>query len=289
VSEPPDPASKRTGTSGRILLTNLQIRILSAAVLGIAVLGLVWVGGTVCRVLAAAVGGLVFYEWAAMRRAPASAEHRWLAALCLAVVLVCLVVGLPAKQLFGAIALAVLISAAHGWLRGQGRWHASGVAYASVSAVTLALLRADDSSGLLAILYLFAVVWATDVLAYFVGRAVGGPKLAPAISPSKTWSGAIGGAVGGVLAGTLFAALSGWGGFWAAGVALALAIVSQLGDLLESFLKRRQGVKDSGQLIPGHGGLMDRVDGLVAAGWALYVVGVAFGSGDNPASGLVGG
>jgi phosphatidate cytidylyltransferase len=289
VSQPPDPAQKGTGTSGGINLTNLQIRILSAAILGIAVLGLVWVGGTVCRVLAAAVAGLIFYEWAAMRRLPASAEHRWLAALCLAAVLVCLVLGLPAKQLFAAIALATAISAVHGWLRGQGRWYASGVAYALVSGVTLALLRADDSSGLQAILYLFAVVWATDVIAYFVGRAVGGPKLAPTISPSKTWSGAIGGALGGLVAGTLFAALSGWGGLWAAAVALMLAVVSQFGDLLESFLKRRQGVKDSSQLIPGHGGLMDRVDGLVAAGWALYVIGVAFGSGDNPASGLVGG
>jgi phosphatidate cytidylyltransferase len=289
VSAAPDPAPKSDGTSSRIRLTNLQIRILSAVVLGIAALGLVWLGGIVCRVLAAAVAGVVFYEWAAMRRTPTTSEHRWLAAFCLAVVLALLVLGFSAKSLFAAIAAGVAITAVHGGGRGQGFWYASGMAYAAVSGVTLALLRGDDRAGLLAILFLFAVVWATDVLAYFVGRAVGGPKLAPSISPSKTWSGAIGGALGGLAAGALFAGLTGWGGIWAAAVAVVLAIVSQFGDLLESSLKRRQGVKDSSHLIPGHGGVMDRVDGLVAAGWALYVIGVLFGSGDNPASGLVGG
>jgi phosphatidate cytidylyltransferase len=270
-------------------LTNLQVRILSAIVLAAVVLGVVWLGGIFCRVLSAAVAGIIFYEWATMRRPAASAEHRWLAAACVAVVAVCLVAGLAAKWLFGGIVAAVALTALHGRLRGQGAWYASGVAYATVSAVTLALLRGDDRSGLLAMLFLFAVVWATDVLAYFVGRAVGGPKLAPSISPGKTWSGAVGGAVGGVVAGTLFALLAGWGGVWAGAVSLVLAVVSQFGDLLESSLKRRQGVKDSSQLIPGHGGLMDRVDGLVAAGWALYVIGMIFGSGNNPASGLVGG
>jgi phosphatidate cytidylyltransferase len=283
-----DPAPESAGSSGRIPLTNLQIRILSAAVLGLAVLGLVWMGGAVCRVLTATVAAVIFYEWSAMQRQSASLEHRWLAALCLAAVMAGLVVGLAAEWLFGLGALAVAICAVHGSVRGQGLWHASGVAYAAASGLTLALLRDDDRAGLLAILFLFAVVWATDVLAYFVGRALGGPKLAPAISPGKTWSGAVGGALGGLLAGALFAAVTGWGGWWAAVVALGLAIVSQLGDLLESFLKRRQGVKDSSRLIPGHGGLMDRVDGLVAAGWALYLIGASFG-GDNPALGLVGG
>jgi phosphatidate cytidylyltransferase len=270
-------------------LTNLQIRILSAIVLGAAVLGLVWLGGIVCRVLAALVAGAIFYEWAAMRREPTSAEHHLISAACLGLVLGCLVVGFQAKALFAAAALATLASSLHGWARGQGLWNASGVAYAAVSAITLSLIRGDDRAGLLALLFLFAVVWATDVFAYFVGRTMGGPKLAPSISPSKTWSGAVGGAVGGLACGALFAALTGWGEIWIAAIALALAVISQFGDLLESYLKRRQGVKDSSHLIPGHGGLMDRVDGLVAAAWALYVIGMLFGSADNPASGLVGG
>jgi phosphatidate cytidylyltransferase len=270
-------------------LTNLQIRILSAIVLGVAVLGLVWLGGLVCRILAALVAGAIFYEWAAMRREPTSTGHHWLSALCLGLVLACLVLGFEARVLFTVAALAILVSGMHGWARGQGLWNTSGVAYAALSAVTLSLIRGDERAGLLAILFLFAVVWATDVFAYFVGRAIGGPKLAPSISPSKTWSGAGGGAIGGVAGGVLFAALTGWGGIWVAAIALALAVIAQFGDLLESFLKRRQGVKDSSHLIPGHGGFMDRVDGLVAAAWALYLIGTLFGSADNPASGLVGG
>jgi phosphatidate cytidylyltransferase len=270
-------------------LSNLQIRILSAIVLGVAVLGLVWLGGIVCRVLAALVAGAIFYEWAAMRRAATSTDHHWLSALCLALALGCLVIGFQARILFIATAVAILVPSVHGWARGQGLWNASGVAYAAISAVTLSLIRGDGQAGLLAILFLFAVVWATDVFAYFVGRAVGGPKLAPSISPGKTWSGAVGGAVGGLAGGALFAELTGWGNIWVAATALVLAVIAQLGDLLESFLKRRQGVKDSSHLIPGHGGFMDRVDGLVVAAWALYVIGMLFGSADNPASGLVGG
>ena len=143
------------------------------------------------------------------------------------------------------------------------------------------------SPGLLAILFLFAVVWATDIFAYFVGRSLGGPKLAPAISPGKTQSGAIGGTVGGVLAGIALAAFAGLGNLpLLALVALLLSIVSQVGDLFESWVKRRHGVKDSGNIIPGHGGVMDRVDGLVAAAFALYAIGSMLGSADKPAQAL---
>ena len=201
-----------------------------------------------------------------------------------------LIAGLPAVTqliLVAALVLAVAIAAS---LRGASQWEAGGLAYAALSGFSLAYLRGGDHAGLVAILFLFAVVWATDILAYFVGRALGGPKLAPSISPGKTWSGAIGGAVGGLLAG------AGDRGIDRLGRAggprrsrLLLAIVSQVGDLFESFVKRRNGVKDSSHIIPGHGGVMDRVDGLVAAAFTLYVIGVLFGSADNPASGLVGG
>jgi phosphatidate cytidylyltransferase len=250
---------------------------------------LVWLGGIVCRVLAGVVIAVVFYEWSTMPQRRVSPEHRWLAASWVGAAVVGLVLALSPKWLFAIIALGVAVTALHGKLRGEGLWHASGIAYAAISGVTLALLRDDDRAGMIAILFLFAVVWATDIFAYFVGRAVGGPKLAPSISPGKTWSGAVGGVVGGVVAGILLAAITGWAGLWAGGVALLLSVVSQLGDLLESWFKRRQGVKDSSHLIPGHGGFMDRVDGLVAAGWALYLIGIVFGSGNNPASGLVAG
>jgi phosphatidate cytidylyltransferase len=138
-------------------------------------------------------------------------------------------------------------------------------------------------------LFLFATVWATDILAYFVGRAIGGPKLAPSISPGKTWSGAIGGAVAGAAAGLVVAAAMGSASLaWIGLIAIVLSVVSQAGDLFESSVKRRNGVKDSGSLIPGHGGVMDRVDGLVAAAFALYVIGWLTGSADNPAQALFG-
>lgn len=289
MSAPPEPPPESAGDPSRKHLTNLQIRIVSAIVLAVVILGLVWLGGVVCRILAALVAAIVYYEWAAMRRLPTGSLHQWTSALCLAAVLALLILDVDARTLFAATTVAVAVAAAHGWWSGNGFWNASGIAYAGVSGITLALIRNDDQAGLIALLFLFAVVWATDVFAYFAGRSIGGPKLAPSISPSKTWSGAIGGAVGGLAAGALCAVLAGSGGAWMALVALMLAIVSQFGDLLESFLKRRQGVKDSSHLIPGHGGLMDRVDGLVAAGWALYVVGALLGSADNPASGLVGG
>ncbi|MER9183789.1 phosphatidate cytidylyltransferase, partial [Mesorhizobium sp. M0767] len=136
-------------------------------------------------------------------------------------------------------------------------------------------------------LFLFAVVWATDIFAYFVGRSIGGPRLAPSISPGKTRSGALGGVVGGVVAGLLLAAVAGTGNLVVLGVvALVLSIVAQAGDLFESWVKRRHGRKDSGTLIPGHGGIMDRVDGLVAAAFALYVIGWISATADHPAQGL---
>jgi len=151
---------------------------------------------------------------------------------------------------------------------------AAGVLYAGAMLISVCLLRASSSDGLPAILWLFAVVWGADVMAYFGGRLIGGPKLWPRISPGKTWAGFGVGVVCGALAGLL-----------AAGAAsssvllfvfgLATAAVSQGGDLFESFLKRRFGVKDSSHLIPGHGGLMDRLDGFIAAAVFAALVGAA--------------
>jgi phosphatidate cytidylyltransferase len=125
-------------------------------------------------------------------------------------------------------------------------------------------------------LFIFAVVWATDIFAYFIGRAIGGPKLAPPISPGKTWSGAIGGTLASVLAGLAVVYLAGEPvGFGLVAVILLLSIASQIGDLFESWIKRRFGVKDSSRLIPGHGGVMDRVDGLVSACFVAFLVGLA--------------
>ncbi len=171
-----------------------------------------------------------------------------------------------------------------------GTWRsATGLAYAALPAIALSLLRGSDLAGLMAILFLFAVVWATDIFAYFVGRAVGGAKLAPRISPGKTWSGALGGAAAAVLAGALFSPWLAAGALSLGLAALVLSAISQVGDLFESAVKRRAGVKDSSHLIPGHGGVMDRVDGLVAAAVALYLIGAVGGTLQHPAQALFAG
>ncbi len=267
-------------------MSNLQLRIISALVLGAVVIALTILGGLPFRLLAAAISAAMFYEWCAMSKIPTAGRPQWVGAVLLGLVLVALLAGLSALWVLALLAAAVLVVAMQGRITGQGVWLAGGLAYAGLSGVSLALLREGDA-GLVAILFLFAVVWATDICAYFVGRAVGGPKLAPSISPGKTQSGALGGAIGGVAAGLLVVAGAAIGNLPAlAVVALTLSIVSQAGDLFESWVKRRCGVKDSGSMIPGHGGVMDRVDGLAAAALALYVVGWLFGSADNPAQAL---
>jgi phosphatidate cytidylyltransferase len=156
-------------------------------------------------------------------------------------------------------------------------WTASGVPYIGLTALAVSWLRAVPDVGILNLLWLFAVVWATDTAAYVAGRTIGGPKLAPAISPNKTWSGAIGGLIGAGVVGAVLGEWAGAGPATPAVAGMALSVVAQAGDLAESAVKRRFGVKDSGSIIPGHGGLFDRVDALLAAApvaaLALSVVG----------------
>lgn len=136
----------------------------------------------------------------------------------------------------------------------------AGVIYFGVNTAALLTLRAAPETGFANVLYLLLLVWASDIGAYLAGRALGGPKLAPAISPGKTWSGAAGGLLAALVVALLFGASP-------TGLALAagLSIASMLGDLAESAAKRYYGVKDSSQLIPGHGGVFDRLDGVLAA------------------------
>jgi phosphatidate cytidylyltransferase len=165
---------------------------------------------------------------------------------------------------------------------------AAGVPYAGAIGLAPIVLRSDVTLGFVAIVLLFAVVWATDIFAYFVGHAAGGPKLAPRFSPKKTWSGAIGGVVAAVVVAIVIARVAGLNGLLPiATIAVFLSMAAQAGDLLESALKRRFGAKDSSQLIPGHGGLMDRLDGFVAAAVLATLIGLARGGLEAPARGLL--
>lgn len=159
-------------------------------------------------------------------------------------------------------------------------WLAFGVLYVGLAGIALIHLRGDAAVGRANVLFLFLVVWASDIGAYLAGRSLGGPKLAPAISPNKTWSGAIGGLLSAVTAGMLAAyVMEGRLSGGAVLVAAALGLVSQLGDLFESWIKRRFHVKDSSSLIPGHGGLLDRLDGVLAAAPAAALIGLWLGAG----------
>ncbi|MDZ5696407.1 phosphatidate cytidylyltransferase [Chelativorans sp. M5D2P16] len=271
--------------SSRKAGSELGLRIASALVLGVLVLGITVLGGGAFRLFAAVMAMLVFHEWMAMRTS-GHPTNRLVAWVLLAAVMLAMLVGLSAPLSLAALGAAFAVVAAHAMFSGSSGWSAAGLIYAGLPAIALAFLRVADTAGLMAILFLFAVVWATDVAAFFVGRALGGPRLAPAISPGKTWSGAIGGALGGLAAGLAVAGFDSGGPalLWGGLVALALSVVSQAGDLFESALKRRHGVKDSGRLIPGHGGVMDRVDGLVAAALLFYLLGALLSGPNTPAA-----
>ncbi len=156
-------------------------------------------------------------------------------------------------------------------------WLGYGVVYLGSFTVSMLYLRRVPEAGMAQIYYLFAVVWGTDIGAYAAGRLIGGPKLAPAISPNKTWAGLFGGLALACVFGYAVERASGAHHVWV-GIALALllACISQLGDLFESWIKRRVGVKESGDLIPGHGGILDRIDGLIfsAVFFGLFQLGI---------------
>lgn len=266
MSGEPSPASAKWG--------DLGVRALSAAVLIPAVLADVWAGGIWFHLFVALIGILMAQEWVNIVHKDNPLQFALHAAGAMCGALLPLDVGLPG----GIIAIAVLtafsaIAAAREQPRGPA-WRYLGVLYVSLPGIALVVLRNDPAYGIAAIVLVMLMVWAADTLAYFAGRIIGGPKLAPRISPRKTWAG-----MGGAMAGSALAALC-------VGLALrvpalwmllivaaALAVVEQGGDLFKSAMKRYYGVKDSGRLIPGHGGVIDRVDGLVAVATAAALVG----------------
>lgn len=251
----------------------LKLRIVSAIVLAVVVLAATWIGGWAFNLVAAVIAPLIYFEWSTItglsERDFKTNAFGWLIVLLISGNIVLGGGDLSMPLLCGGVLTAIFLV-----LLGRGSWWLpGGIVYAGLSGISLAAIRGDNQAGFVATLFIFAVVWGTDILAYFVGRAIGGPKLAPRISPGKTWSGAIGGTVAGVAASGLltlgvFSRLS----LWTMALAFLLSVASQIGDLFESFIKRRFGVKDSSHLIPGHGGVMDRVDGLVFACFAVFLL-----------------
>jgi phosphatidate cytidylyltransferase len=232
----------------------------------------------------AAIG--VLWEWTSM---VAPADQRSVlgaggAALALAVAL-----AVTGHLLAAVIVLAMGAMGTASLARGERRiWVAGGVPYAGALALAPIVLRSDNENGFLAVVFLFLIVWTTDVGAYFVGRAVGGPKLVPQVSPNKTWAGALGGMGAAVIVAVAVAKAAALTNLFAiAMLAVVLSVCAQGGDLFESLLKRRFGAKDSSRLIPGHGGLMDRLDGFLTASVVAVLIGLARGGFESPGRGLL--
>ncbi|SFL99846.1 phosphatidate cytidylyltransferase [Methylobacterium pseudosasicola] len=251
----------------------LWLRVASGVVLAPAILAALVYGGWPFAGIWLAAGIIGFAEWMVMSRTEPREVLIALGAATLAALLLCQRGGAPALAciavlLLGAAACATVARTGFGRVRA----FAGVLGAASVASVPVAL-RDDPGIGLVGPAWMFAVVWSTDIAAYFAGRKIGGPKLMPRVSPNKTWSGAIGGLIGAVAAGSLVALAADLAGLdlpraaslpVVAGVSALASVLSQAGDLLESGMKRRYGVKDSGKIIPGHGGVMDRLDGFFA-------------------------
>ena len=268
-------ASAADGSSGRRDWSGLRLRAISAAILIPPVLAAFYFGSPYSDLLVLAASGLLAWEWSKLCGGAggggAGARGGRLEGGGIAVILAVLVaVGAGALQLYPLagwlVAIGALAAALAAVRLGPGRpqWHAMGVVYVALPCLGFIWLRQDPETGRVVIFWLLLVVWATDIGAYGFGRAIGGAKLAPRTSPKKTWAGLAGGVLSAGLIGALLAA---WHGGWAAseigGISVLLALIAQTGDVLESAVKRHFGVKDASQLIPGHGGLMDRVDGLL--------------------------
>ena len=274
------PGKPRSGPN------NALVRVVSAAILAPLALAAAWVGGLPFALFWGLAAFGVWWEWCALVAVSAarlvmftgvgalglalalSATERYLAAIIVIVL--------------GAVATNVVAPA------GRGVWVGAGMIYAGSLLVAPLILRHQAEWGFIAIVFLFGVVWATDIFAYYFGRLVGGPKLMPTVSPNKTWSGAIAGTCAAMMVGwTVAAVVSPAHALYAALAGLVLSVASQGGDLFESAVKRRFGVKDASQLIPGHGGLMDRLDGFIVAATVAAVYGAARAGLDNAAQGLL--
>ena len=266
--------------------SELALRVYSALVLVPLAIGTAYLGGWPFALFWGAAAMGVLWEWTAL---VARSDQRSVllaggASLALAVALVA-----TGHRLAAVVVLAMGTIGAASLARAEQRtWVAGGIPYAGALALAPIVLRADDGDGFLAVIFLFAIVWTTDISAYFVGRALGGPKLVPQVSPKKTWAGALGGLIASVVVAVALAEMAALTALFAlAMLAVLLSVFAQGGDLFESFLKRRFHAKDSSHLIPGHGGLMDRLDGFVSASAAAALIGLARGGFEAPGHGLL--
>jgi len=263
---------------------NLMMRVIAALVLAPAAIAIAYAGGWLWAALVtlAAIG--LYVEW--LMIVGAARETRVIASGVAALVLAG--VYLASGRIDAALIVLAIGFAAVAVLSSERRsWTATGFVYAAAAELASVLVRLDQIQGFAALMLVLLIVWGSDIGGYFAGRGIGGPKLWPRVSPKKTWAGAIGGFALSLVVAAGFAAC----GLDKAGPLLllgaVLSIASQLGDLFESAVKRHFGVKDSSHIIPGHGGLMDRLDGFVAAVVLAAIFGLLRGGADGVGRGLM--
>jgi phosphatidate cytidylyltransferase len=266
--------------------SELAARIISALLLAPLAIASAYIGDWPFGVFWAIAAIGVWFEWNSL---VTGADNRLIFILGASTLVLALII---AEQGMARIPMFIVVLGALGigvFARADRRgWAAAGLVYAGAVLLGPIILRRDPDWGFVAVIFLFAIVWTTDVLGYFVGRTFGGPKLAPSISPKKTWSGAVGGAVAAIVVGVIVARLARLDNLPSvAVVALFLSVIAQIGDLAESGIKRRFGAKDAGHLIPGHGGLMDRLDGFLAAAFIGAIFGMLRAGTDAAAQGLL--
>jgi phosphatidate cytidylyltransferase len=263
---------------------NLVMRIAAAAVLIPLAVAIAYAGGWLWTALVtlAAIG--LFVEWLAIVGLSGATRVTVPGVAALAVAGLCFAMGRPDAAL---IVLGIGLVAVASIAPERRNWAAAGFLYAAAAEIASVLVRLDPDKGFAALMFVLLIVWVTDSGGYFAGRGIGGPKLWPRVSPKKTWAGAVGGFAASLAVAAGFAAFD----LGRVGPLLmlsgALSVVSQLGDLFESAVKRRFGVKDSSHIIPGHGGLMDRLDGFVAAVVVAALFGFLRGGADGVGRGLM--
>jgi phosphatidate cytidylyltransferase len=258
--------------------SSLQRRVVSALVIMPICVAAVWYGDWAYAVLLAVISAAMCWEWARICGAHDTAIQGTMIVAAVAAPLGLQIYGFPVVAgavVAGSVVVLVLALAK----RASNRWILlAGLPYVVFGIVSSGWLRGGDQTGLWTVLWLVAVVVATDVGAYFTGRAIGGPKLAPSISPNKTWSGLLGGmACAGAVGWVMGNAVADGATFLLVGVSVLLAAVAQFGDLIESKLKRHFDVKDASQLIPGHGGFLDRFDGYLTVMPSAAIITVLVG------------
>jgi phosphatidate cytidylyltransferase len=260
----PDNAAARQASAGPLISTNLKQRLVWGIAFAALAFALTYAGPLPFAVLVLVCALVISWEWGRLVRGAAFDLGFFVHAGAVTAAIALAAAGYAALGL--AVVGVAAITLVPLYIGRGARLSALGVFYVGLPAMALLWMRGDEPYGFTAVLFIFAVVWGSDTAAYAAGRTIGGPKLWPRVSPNKTWAGFIGALVAGAVAGAIFAALIGDADATRLVLlGIGLAAVAQAGDLAESALKRLFSLKDASDLIPGHGGFMDRMDSLVAA------------------------